>query len=48
MSYVIRSFDPSSDVLRLLRFFNDLERLDGDPNPSTEAHVRSQMNWRGD
>lgn len=47
MSYVIRSFDPSSDVLCLLRFFNAQERLDGDPNPSTEDHVRSQMNWRG-
>ena len=44
---MIRQFDPSSDILRLLRFFNSLEALEGDPIPSTEAHVRSQMNWRG-
>lgn len=44
---VIRQFDPAADVARLLRFFNALEALEGDPNPSTEAHVRSQMIWRG-
>ena len=45
--FTIRQFDPSLDVLRLLRFFNSLETLEGDSNPSTEDHVRSQMNWRG-
>ncbi|MBI5960114.1 MAG: GNAT family N-acetyltransferase [Chloroflexi bacterium] len=44
---MIRQFDPSRDVFRLLHFFNFLEMLDGDLYPSTEAHVRSQMNWRG-
>jgi GNAT superfamily N-acetyltransferase len=43
----VRSFDPSVDISRLLRFFNALELLEGDPNPSTEDHVRSQMHWRG-
>ncbi len=43
----IRSFDPAADVPRLLRLFNTLEALDGDPNPSTEAHIRSQLAWHG-
>lgn len=43
----IQQFDPSTDVLRLLHFFNALEELEGDPQPSTEAHVLSQMKWRG-
>ncbi len=45
--YTIRQFDPSTDILRLLHFFNAVKDLKGDPNPSTEAHVRSQMRWRG-
>jgi mycothiol synthase len=45
--FTIRLFDPAADVLRLLRLFNALEALDGDPNPSTEAHIRSQLAWHG-
>lgn len=45
--YDIRQFDPSTDILRLLHFFNALKALKGDPNPLTEAHVQSQMEWRG-
>ncbi len=47
MPFTIRLFDPAADVLRLLRLFNELEALDHDPEPSTEATIRSQLNWRG-
>lgn len=44
---MIRLFDVETDAPRLLRLFNTLEALDGDPEPSTEAHIRAQLQWRG-